>query len=714
MDFAPSARSDALKAELIEFDADVVTPADADLRGQREESGDPHFHPPVMEELKTEARKRGLWNLFMPDGEYGARLTNLEYAPLCELMGGSPLLAEATNCSAPDTGNMEVLAQFGTPLQQEQFLQPLLDGEIRSCFAMTEPWVARSDATNIQTRIERDGDDYVVNAHKWFTSGALDRAARSRSSWASPTPTPTRTTASRWCSCRSTPRASIVRSLPVFGHDDGGGHCETLFENVRIPKENLLGEEGGGFAIAQARLGPGRIHHCMRAIGMAEKALELMCKRAQMRVAFGKPLADQGVIQERIAESRIEIEQARLLTMKAAWLMDTVGKKSARFEIAAIKVRRGPPRHTVIDRAIQIFGGAGVSDDWPLAEMYAHARTLHLVDGPDEVHLSRSPAASCAVRDLRGPSGFQQSRRGMKVRIGFGLRQRCGRSTATRFGELVDALEAQRLRLDLVLGARPPVPRPIRWSALSFAAGAHEEDQARHERAGAARPQPGAAGQAVGDARRAVGRPRAPRVRARRRRTRSSNRRSASPARTAPPFFDEALPLLRRLWTEDVRRPRRPPLPLRGHDRAAQAAQQPLDVWLGGRAPAELRRVGRLGDGWLPSFCTPEQCAAARPRDRGRGRRRAGRAIDPEHFGAMVFYTHDEMPEQLAQGARDPQPRRRSRRPRRAWLARRARAVRALRRGRLLEARARPVRGTRTTGTTELAQAAAEVLPLQT
>jgi acyl-CoA dehydrogenase len=341
-----------------------------------------------MEELKAEARGRSLWNLFLPEEEHGPGLTNLEYAPLCEVMGASPLLAEATNCSAPDTGNMEVLSQFGTDLQRERWLRPLLDGEIRSCFAMTEPWVASSDATNISSRIERDGDHYVINGHKWWTSGALDPrcAVAVFMGVTDPDADPHRRQ-SMILVPMDAPGVTVVRALPVFGHSDGGGHGETLWENVRVPAENLLGEEGAGFAIAQARLGPGRIHHCMRAIGLAERALELMTMRAQMRVAFGGPLADQGVVRERIAESRIQIEQARLLTFKAAWMMDTVGKKQAQTEIAAIKVVAARVATDVIDRAIQVFGGAGVSDDWPLASMYAHARTLHLVDGPDEVHL---------------------------------------------------------------------------------------------------------------------------------------------------------------------------------------------------------------------------------------------------------------------------------------------------------------------------------------
>jgi acyl-CoA dehydrogenase len=402
MDFEPSARAVEYRDRLQDFVTAVVEPATPVYAAQVEESGDPHFHPPVMEDLKAEARRRGLWNLFLPDSEEGAGLTNLEYAPLCEIMGRVPLTAEATNCAAPDTGNMEILHLFGTPLQQEQFLRPLLDGEVRSCFAMTEPWVASSDATNISSRIERDGDHYVINAHKWWTSGA----ASARCKFAilmgvtDPDADPHRRH-SMILVPLDTPGVSIERALPVFGHR-GGGHCETLYQNVRVPAEYLLGEEGGGFAIAQARLGPGRIHHCMRAIGMAERAIELMCARAHTRVAFGEHLADNAVVRERIAESRIEIEQARLLVMKAAWLMDTVGTKGARFEISAIKVVAARLATTVIDRAIQLFGAAGVSDDWPLADMYTHARTLHFVDGPDEVHLMQ-----IARRELRAYEGLR-------------------------------------------------------------------------------------------------------------------------------------------------------------------------------------------------------------------------------------------------------------------------------------------------------------------
>ncbi len=403
MDFAISPKAEELRLRLLDFVTEHVEPATPVYFEQVRESGDPHFHPPVMEELKVEARSRDLWNLFLPNDRYGAGLSNVDYAPLCEIMGHNLLTSEATNCAAPDTGNMEILAEFGTTEQQEEWLIPLLEGEIRSCFAMTEPWVASSDATNIQSRIEREGDSYVVNAHKWWTSGAA--SARCKFAILMGVSDPDADPYHRHSMIlvpMDAPGAQVVRTLSVFGHDAGGGHCETLFENVRLPEGNILGGEGNGFAMAQARLGPGRIHHCMRAIGLAEKALALMCMRAQMRTPFGKPLADQGVVQDRIAESRMEIEQARLLTMKAAWLMDTVGNKGARFEIAAIKVLAARTATNVIDRAIQLFGGAGVSQDWPLADMYTHARTLHLVDGPDEVHKQQ-----IARRELRQYEAFR-------------------------------------------------------------------------------------------------------------------------------------------------------------------------------------------------------------------------------------------------------------------------------------------------------------------
>jgi acyl-CoA dehydrogenase len=350
-----------------------------------------------MEDLKAEAKRRGLWNLFPPDERWGAGLSNLDYAPLAEVTGRSPLAPEATNCAAPDTGNMEILAQFGTDEQQEQWLRPLLDGEIRSCFAMTEPDVASSDATNIQLRIERQGDDYVLNGRKWWITGAARDRCRVSIVMGKTDPgaSPYRQQ-SMVLVPLDAPGLTVVRSLPVFGYHDQEGHCELRFEDVRVPVTNVLGEEGGGFAIAQARLGPGRIHHCMRSLGAAERALQLMCKRVLNRQAWGKRLADQGVIQEWIAESRVEIEQARLLTLKTAWLMDTVGAKGARIEVAAIKVAAPNVALRVVDRAIQAHGGAGVSDDTPLARMYAGLRTLRFADGPDEVH-----RMTIARRELR-------------------------------------------------------------------------------------------------------------------------------------------------------------------------------------------------------------------------------------------------------------------------------------------------------------------------
>ncbi|MDQ4058393.1 MAG: acyl-CoA dehydrogenase family protein, partial [Actinomycetota bacterium] len=348
---------------------------------------DPHHQPAVMEELKEEARSRGLWNLFLPDTEHGSGLGNLDYAPLAEIMGRSPIASEATNCAAPDTGNMEILHEFGTPEQKERWLAPLLEAEIRSCFGMTERGVASSDPTNLQSRIVADGDDYVINGRKWWTSGAADPRCKVCLFLGLSDPEADKYLQhSLVLVPMDAPGVTIERTLPVFGYDAGHGHCEIAFEDVRVPRSNLLGEEGGGFLIGQARLGPGRIHHCMRAIGMAERALELMCKRADSREAFGMALSRQGVIRDWIAEARIRIEQARLLTLKAAWMMDTVGKDKARVEISAIKVAAAELATWVIDRAIQVHGGAGVSDDFPLAMMYAHGRTLHIVDGADEVH----------------------------------------------------------------------------------------------------------------------------------------------------------------------------------------------------------------------------------------------------------------------------------------------------------------------------------------
>ena len=388
MDFAYSPKAEALRTELLDFMDSHVYPAESVAHQQIVDSGDPHTHPPVMEELKQEARSRGLWNLFLPhQTKWTEGLSNSDYAPLAEIMGRSHIASQACNCSAPDTGNMELLTMFGTPEQQEQWLYPLLEGEIRSAFAMTEPAVASSDATNIECRIERDGDEYVINGRKWWISGAADQRCKLFILMGKTDPSAHRLLQQSMILVpRDTPGVVIERALPVFGYQDQEGHCEISFTDVRVPVANLLGDEGSGFALAQARLGPGRIHHCMRCIGAAERALELMCQRVTTRVAFGRPLSEQGVIREWIADSRMEIEQARLLTLKAAYLMDTVGNKGAAVEISAIKVVVPNMALRVIDRAIQAHGGGGVSDDFPLAAMYAGIRTLRLADGPDEVH----------------------------------------------------------------------------------------------------------------------------------------------------------------------------------------------------------------------------------------------------------------------------------------------------------------------------------------
>ena len=390
MDFELSDRTKDYRQRLLRFMDEHVYPAERTYHEQLSAAQDPHAHPPVMEELKERAQDLGLWNLFLPheDPSLGVPgLSNLEYAPLAEIMGRSHIAAEACNCSAPDTGNMEVLAQFGSPEQKDRWLRPLLDGEIRSAFAMTEPAVASSDATNVELRIVRDGDEYVLSGRKWWISGAMSERCRIMIVMGKTDPDghPYRQQ-SMVLVPRDADGVTIVRNLPVFGYIDQEGHAEILFDEVRVPASNLIGGEGNGFLISQARLGPGRIHHCMRCIGAAERALELMCARAAARVTFGRRVAERANIQDWIAESRVEIEMARLLTMKAAWLMDTVGNKHARTEIAAIKIAAPNVALKVVDRAIQVHGGGGVSDDFPLAWMYAHLRTLRLADGPDEIH----------------------------------------------------------------------------------------------------------------------------------------------------------------------------------------------------------------------------------------------------------------------------------------------------------------------------------------
>jgi acyl-CoA dehydrogenase len=387
MDFQPSQRCSEFVERLQAFMDEHVYPAEPVYAQQLRDSGDPHHQPAVMEELKLRAREAGLWNMFLPDEEHGAGLSNSDYAPLAEILGRSPIASETCNCSAPDTGNMEVLHQFGSDEQKERWLRPLLEGEIRSAFAMTEPDVASSDATNIQLRIERDGDHYVLNGRKWWTTNAMHPHCRIMIVMGkTQTDGPIHKQQSQILVPMDTPGVTIVRELPVFGYHDQDGHGEVDFADVRVPASNLIAGEGDGFMIAQARLGPGRIHHCMRAIGAAERALEAMCRRAVSRVTFGQPVAMRGNIQDWIAESRIEIEMARLLTLKAAWMMDTVGNRHARTEIAAIKVAAPNVALKVLDRAIQVHGGGGVSDDFGLASAYAHLRTLRLADGPDEVH----------------------------------------------------------------------------------------------------------------------------------------------------------------------------------------------------------------------------------------------------------------------------------------------------------------------------------------
>ena len=391
MDFSYSPRTLELQSQVRRFMDEHIYPAEAAYAAEIEantRAGKRWTPLQVIEQLKPKARAQGLWNLFLPESAYGAGLTNQDYAPLAEVMGRVPWASEVFNCSAPDTGNMETIVRYGTPEHQRQWLEPLLEGQIRSAFAMTEPEVASSDATNIASRIVRDGDDYVINGRKWWTSGAGDPRCKIYIFMGKTDPqAPRHSQQSMILVPSDTPGVKVLRPLQVFGYDDAPhGHMEVLFENVRVPASNILLGEGRGFEIAQGRLGPGRIHHCMRLTGLAERALELMCKRATKRVAFGKPVSDQGVTRERIAEARCMIDQSRLLTLKAAWMMDMAGNKTAKSEIAMIKVVAPQMACKVIDWAMQVHGGGGMCQDFPLAYYYTAARTLRFADGPDEVH----------------------------------------------------------------------------------------------------------------------------------------------------------------------------------------------------------------------------------------------------------------------------------------------------------------------------------------
>lgn len=410
MDFSYSAKTAKLQEQLTLFMEEHIYPNEKLFEEQLNAQENRWSQvPPIMEELKQKAREAGLWNLFLPESEYGAGLTNQEYAPLCEIMGRSLIGPEVFNCNAPDTGNMEVLVRYGTEEQKEKWLKPLLAGEIRSCFSMTEPDVASSDATNIEASIVRDGDEYVINGRKWWSSGAGDPRCKISIVMGKTNPgAPKYEQQSMILVPLDTPGVKIERLLSVFGYDHAPhGHAEITFDNVRVPAGNMIWDEGKGFAIAQGRLGPGRIHHCMRLIGAAERALEEMCKRVQSREPFGKPLANQGVVREWIADSRIEIEQARLLTLKAAYMMDTSGNKEAKAEIAMIKVTAPNMALRVIDRAIQAFGAAGVSDDFTLAAQWANSRTLRLADGPDEVH--RNQIARLELKKYAQPAKAKDS-----------------------------------------------------------------------------------------------------------------------------------------------------------------------------------------------------------------------------------------------------------------------------------------------------------------
>jgi len=385
VDFESSDKSKAVQAQVERFMNENVYPNERAIHDWMEASPDPHAEAPIMKEIRAKAKALGLWNLFLPDAEYGAGLTNLDYAPLCEVMGRSPYGARAFNCQAPDTGNAEILAEFGTDEQKKRWLVPLLEGEIRSCFSMTEPEVSGADPTGLRTRVRRDGDHYVIDGHKWFTSGAYGAAFAIVMAVNDPD-APMHERATMLIVPTDTPGFRIARAVSVMGHVGGGGHCEIYYENCRVPVSNRLGPEGAGFLIAQARLGPGRIHHCMRAIGVAERAFESMCRHANTRKAFGSTLGEKQFVQDWIATSRMEIDQARLLTMYAAWKMDTHGKKVARQEISMIKVVAPNMLMNVLDRAIQCLGSLGVSDDTPVAAFWRHSRALRLADGPDEVH----------------------------------------------------------------------------------------------------------------------------------------------------------------------------------------------------------------------------------------------------------------------------------------------------------------------------------------
>ena len=395
MDFSLTPKVEDLRNRLVAFMDAHVYRAEPIVGEQMHAVSDEHQIPPIIRQLQGEAKREELWNLFLPDGRYGAGLKNWEYGVLCEIMGRSPIAPRIFNCAAPDTGNMEILAEYGTPAQRQRWLEPMLAGEIRSCFSMTEPEVAGSDPTLMQTRAVRDGDDYVINGHKWFTTGAYGAAFAIVMAVTDPN-APAHLRATQFIVPTDTPGFTLVRPVSVMGHTGGGGHAEIRYEECRIPASSALGTEGAGFAIAQARLGPGRIHHCMRSIGAAERAVELMCRRANTRYVHGSVLAEKGMIQNFVADSRIEIDAARLMVLHAAWKMDTVGKKESRQEISMIKVIVPNVMLAVLDRAIQVYGAMGVSDDTPLARMWRDGRAMRLVDGPDEVH-----KMTIARRELR-------------------------------------------------------------------------------------------------------------------------------------------------------------------------------------------------------------------------------------------------------------------------------------------------------------------------